>query len=511
MLASLQKNLAGRHWYLIAIAIGLLSIWITPKLPIVDFPQHVAQLALLKDLLQQKSQWSDLVTINYYTPNLFVYLLGLTLSFVFSAITSLKILISIAYIGFVFACIQLRKHFNSDPRLDWAFLLPFFGYGYEWGFVTFIISAPLALFFIFFTDKYVQKTQLTQAILVFAFGFLLLESHGLMFLFATGTACFISLVHTKNIKHFAFVITPHLILMSYFVLLFKLNSDFNSSLGMQQYTLNHVDIHWDLSVDRLFYGLIHTVSRTIMNLPAMASILTIVLVLLSPWLLNLKPNKNNKSAIIFFAVVCAIMLLFPSYILGTRYVFERFAIFLIPSYTFIFSAEKTNKPNKLPQVVVVLLTIGVLSSLCLKTYKNHLFQIETQAIDSALNKLEPNQKVFYLVLDSYSQSNYHTTYLHYPAWYQVNKAGFIESNTDLLGNFARLAPFPVRYRPGVAPELIKDVNEKIMIDFKEYRYIIVRHQLNRGLSDIFTMPTCKPTLVDQVEKWAIYDTGVCRP
>lgn len=508
MLISLQNNLASRRWYLIAVIIGLFSLWVTPQLPTVDFPQHVAQLALLKDLLYGESHWSEVVTINYYTPNLFIYFLGLILSFAFSAITSLKILISIAYIGFVYACIQLRKHFEVDPRLDWAFLLPFFGYGYEWGFVTYIISAPIALFFILSADRYVQKTQLKQGALVFALGLLLLESHGLMFLFAIGITCSISLIHAKSIKHFVLSIIPYLILMSYFIILFKLNSDFNKSLGMQQYTLDHVDIHWNLSLDRLFYGLVHTVSRSIMNLPAMTSILTITFVILSPWLLRLKPNVKNKSALIFFTFVCAIMLFFPSYILGTRYIFERFSIFLIPSYIFLFS-EPAKKPSSLASAVMMLLILSVLSSLCLKTYKNHLFQKETQAIDSVFNSLEPNQKVFYMVLDSYSQSAYHTTYLHYPAWYQANKAGFIESNTDLLGNFARLAPFPVRYQPGIAPEVIKNTGEKITINFKQYRYIIIRHQSSTVLSDIFTQSTCQPELLNRVEKWVIYDTIAC--
>jgi len=159
--------------------------------------------------------------------------------------------------------------------------------------------------------------------------------------------------------------------------------------------------------------------------------------------------------------------------------------------------------------VMMLLILSVLSSLCLKTYKNHLFQKETQAIDSVFNSLEPNQKVFYMVLDSYSQSAYHTTYLHYPAWYQANKAGFIESNTDLLGNFARLAPFPVRYQPGIAPEVIKNTGEKITINFKQYRYIIIRHQSSTVLSDIFTQSTCQPELLNRVEKWVIYDTIAC--
>src|SRR5580698_1531124 len=58
--------------YLAALLLGATMVWLAPRPPMEDFPQHVAQVTLLRDLLRGTSPWSDLLRINWFTP----YLLG---------------------------------------------------------------------------------------------------------------------------------------------------------------------------------------------------------------------------------------------------------------------------------------------------------------------------------------------------------------------------------------------------------------------------------------------------
>lgn len=513
MLTVLQNRYFSSTWYFLAIAIGLSSIWIAPHLPLVDYPQHVGQLALLKDLLLGQAAWSEIVTINYFTPNLVTYFLGLILSTVFSVTTAFKLLISAGYVVFIFACIQLRKHFQIDPRLDWAFLLPFFGYAYKWGFITFIISAPIALFFILFADLYAKNPSLKLGGILVSIGLLLSEAHGVMFLFSLSVACCLILAHTKNVKYFILTLTPCLILILLFTVLFKLNSDFNAQLKLDNYTLNNgLALEWRLEFKRIPYALAHTVTKSIANLPAITFISTASVIFLTPWLLGLRPNFKNKTALIFFVLVDIVILFSPYHVLGTNLIHQRFAILLIPSYILLFSTKSPNAlipqkyKEKIEKGTLIVLIIGTLTSLSLHNYSNFLFKKETQDISALLGTLEINQKAFYVIANNYSQSNQHDVYDHYPVWYQVEKSGFVEGNT-VLGNFASLAPFPVRYKPGFLPKDTETQFENV--DLSMYRYLIVREQVNVPLTGLFKEHACKPQRLGTKGLWSTYDIKNC--
>lgn len=517
MLAHLHRQRSDFVWYLIAVLIGMASIWIAPHLPLVDYPQHVAQLTLLKDLLLGEGTWSEIVTINYYTPNLLTYLLGLSLSTVFSVSIAFKILISISYLAFIAVCIQFRKHSQLDHRLDWAFLLPFFGYAYKWGFITFIISAPVALLFILLTEKYIKEPSFKAGAMIFFVGLLLLEMHGLMFLFSFGVSSLLVITQVRHIQRLMTAYIPYLVLILIFIVIFLLNSAFNREMGMPAYTLQGASVEWGYDIKRVVHAFANTVTRSIKNFPASVYILTAMITFMLPWLLGLKPDMKNKPAILFFALVCLTLLFVPHHFLGTNLIHERYALLLIPSYIFLFSSKTIkNTPHKqtthaaLGKAAHVAIIIAVLCSLSLQTYSNFLFKQESQAIDRMLDKLDAKQKLFYIIADDYSESNYHNVYLHYPLWYQVNKGGFVEGNT-VLGNFASLAPFPVRYKPTLLPEKAElNLTHAVNINLSQYRYLVVRSKAGEPLTSLFNEYICTPQLIDSNDQWQIYDVMNCK-
>ena len=58
-----------------------LSLWLAPRLPMTDLPQHAAQVATWHDLLLGRSTWEPLLYVNYFTPYLLGYGSALLLSF----------------------------------------------------------------------------------------------------------------------------------------------------------------------------------------------------------------------------------------------------------------------------------------------------------------------------------------------------------------------------------------------------------------------------------------------
>ena len=97
----LARLAASRRTYMVAVLAACSIFWLAPRLPMIDLPQHVAQIALWHDLLMGQSPWVDLFRINLLTPYLTAYSLALALSFIVSANSAFKILLTAAFVAYV--------------------------------------------------------------------------------------------------------------------------------------------------------------------------------------------------------------------------------------------------------------------------------------------------------------------------------------------------------------------------------------------------------------------------
>jgi hypothetical protein len=91
----------NRSLYAVTVAASAGLIWLAQWPPMADMPQHAAQVALLHDLLTGQSPWASEFRINLLTPYLIGYGLALPLSFIFSATTAVKIVLTGAFLAFV--------------------------------------------------------------------------------------------------------------------------------------------------------------------------------------------------------------------------------------------------------------------------------------------------------------------------------------------------------------------------------------------------------------------------
>src|SRR5260221_4743271 len=107
----------GRIGFLATVVFAGATFWIVPRLPMADLPQHAGQVALWHDMLLGTSKWRSLLYLNYFTPYLAGAGLALPLAFVMSVSAALKLVLTIAYYGFVAACVALRRRLGGDPRL----------------------------------------------------------------------------------------------------------------------------------------------------------------------------------------------------------------------------------------------------------------------------------------------------------------------------------------------------------------------------------------------------------
>ncbi|MBO4577011.1 MAG: hypothetical protein J5680_07885 [Neisseriaceae bacterium] len=54
------------------------------------------------------------------------------------------------FLLYIYAIRPLRKTFQADKMLDWVGLTCFFGYSFQWGFVSFLLGVTIGLLFLSF-------------------------------------------------------------------------------------------------------------------------------------------------------------------------------------------------------------------------------------------------------------------------------------------------------------------------------------------------------------------------
>ena len=454
----------SRAW-LVTVALGAALFWIAPRPPMGDLPQHAAQVAMLRDLLHGGSRWSELVEINWRTPYLVGCAFATALSFVMPIMTALKTLLTISFFAFAFAGALLRKELGADERLDWLWLPGFFGLSFDYGFLTYLVAAPVGLVFLRQAVRAARAPDWREAARVVLAGVLLFFSHGLVFVFALAVAiAMLALRRELSLRSLA----PYAILVLVAVAAFV---DARIHHPLLAGGAARTDFEWDKpgGWHRSFAFLAYVVTSTPRDLVFVPVVLAM---LVAPLALRDRPSRD-RAALAPLAVVVLVWLFAPSEIAKTTYLYQRFALFLLPAWALAFSAKDV--PRVRGEIVQ-----GVLAIACLVFFggiavRERRFARESAPFESVLAATEPGQRALAVILDARSDATKHAWAYHaWPVWYQVDRDGFVDFN------FAALPPEMVRFREGAAPQLAADVDvtshDWRALDKAPYRYFFVRHE-----------------------------------
>jgi hypothetical protein len=492
---------------------GSALFWIAPRLPLTDLAQHAAQVALLHDLLANASPWADSVRINYFTPYLTGYGLALLLSYVMPVAVAIKVLMNAAYLGFIIGCVAVRKRFSEDDRIDWLFIPGFFGFSFGWGFYTFLVAAPIGLMFILVAHTYASKPNVRSAIALLLAGIALFFSHGLVFLFACAIGALFLLANRKPLPELLAALAPYYVFAALCIFFALFAQEKDPLLALQSYSPRP---SWYQYWRRPFFPLLvwgTDLSDSIFLIPGL-------FMFVAPFLLGLRINRSDPSAVVPLLVVVAIWILVPHSAMKTGFLYQRFSLFLMPAYAFAFTRRAPyNGPQrsdyagkedaKRESAVLILLAVCCTSLLAVQTVRLQRFATESASFETILERMEPGQRALSLIFDRGSDA-YGTSmaYLQYGAWYQAERHGFVDYN------FAWFLPQPVRFRsdhlPAVRPgsEWTPETFDWKSNEGKRYRYFIVRDKRGEA-GKILINPECEVRLVERVDAWSLYERGVC--
>lgn len=483
--------------------------WLAPYPPMVDLPQHAGQVALWRELLLAKSPWQSLVRINYFTPYLIGYGLALPLSFFMPVAAALKLLLTLAFYAFVFCCVLLRRRFEGDERLDWLFIPGFFGFAYAWGLFTFLVAAPLGLTFVLLADRYAERTTIFNGVTLCAVGLLLFFSHGLVFMFACTIGVALLVVRRVRLSAILLALLPYMPLGTLSIAYALISNNAETAIATV-FPLGAV-WHWDWR--RLL--LPHHVFGAYEKYGAIFAPVAIVLMLWAPRLLVSRLNGQQPAAFAPMGVMLVVWLVVPFYAMKTTFLYERFALFVLPFYALMFRRPATDARNSQTASAEAQLCQVVLAALCwvflaVQTQNLMRFARESEEFNTVRAAAEPGQRALAMVYDAGSTvASNPWAYLHYPLWYQAENYGFVDFN------FAWFPPQIVRFRsdhlPAVQPNFSmgpKDFNW-VTHHGRNYRYFFVRHTQPLPAS-LFDNAQCHVNLIKSDGRWSLYETRHCK-
>ena len=499
-------SLVHRLLWLGTIVWGVSLFWISHRPPLIDLPQHAAQIALLSDVFYGQSRWSEAFKINFATPYLTTYALGWLLSLALPTVTAVKLLLSAAFCAFVAMLVILRKAVGSDPRLDWLALTSYFGFAWKWGFLSFLLSAPIGLLLIWVTLQYLNRRKPLFGILLVVLGLLLLISHGLIFAFSWAVALVMTCMTLYRKGRWLNVAWPILLctVLCTVYLLFMSYVQSGLESGLNSYSVTV----WALNPigrlrELLFFSFDNQAS-------GQYSIICCILFLI-PFIFKSRLNIKNNLCLVPFGVGLLVFFLVPAFALKTAFLYQRFSLFLLPFWALLFIAlEKKERPNLRTKGANLLLILCIWLPIYNHTREAVAFGKESADFEAVMVKLEPGKRALYLPIDNYSPADGHQNiYLHYGSWYQADKKGFVDFN------FAWFPPQMLRFKN----DLVSDIRpgfefQPKTFDWKthkgdRYDYFIFRSEAPFEATPYFRDASRAPSLLIHKGVWTVYtaETG----
>ena len=483
---------------------GAATFWLAPRLPMVDLPQHVGQVALWRDLLLGVSPFSGDVWINLFTPYLIGYGLALPLAFVMDPGEALRLILAASFLAFLAAARGLRRELRGDARLDWLFLFGFFGVGWSWGLYTFLVAAPLTMVTARLAVRFDAAPTRGRGAALVAAGALLLFCHGLQFLFALAIGAAITLerlwgVRSVGASRFAAAAArraaPYAALGVLFLLFMATRT---ALLGAEP--ASPIAFGAPLWA-RPANAIVHVWGES----PRLVFVAATVVALYAPLPMGFAPARGPGLAM--FVTVVAISLLGVSIAVNTGFLYERFALYLAPFWA--LALKPAPDARRRPFAAAPLIAAACVA-LAAHGERVAAFGAEDRDFARVLAALEPGERALGVVLDRSSEAAASRfVYQHWPVWAQSARGAFVDFN------FAFFPPQVVRFREGKTPQALQIQNENPQLfDWAGWgagRYEVFVARGSREMkSDLFLARSpCRLEAVAAAADWTVYRKREC--
>lgn len=458
----------------------------------VDMPQHAAQIAAIRHLLTDDDwRFAGFFELHWFTPYLFGYLLVVLLSYLAGVPLALKLVLAAAVVLFPIAGSRLIHATGGDPAWRWLLLPLPFGFAYQWGFLNFLVAAPIGLIFLSLLISLRDESNFAACARITLTLHLLFAAHILTAAFFCIAGMLMLLSPWNGIRDWLRRCLPVFTILPVTVLWLWLNIQHAPSAGAA--------VMWDIGLHRLTDLLPSLVSS-----PArVAGQFLGLLFLAVPFLTGARPKRSIASWAPF-ALYVAWMLTFPHYLSGTFFTYQRFGLFGIPLYLVAFESRRTHllAPEYMRSLVpgLAMIFMALLGWHCIRVLT---FNREVAGYVEVMKHAKPEGRMLMMAFNPVSQASNLPLMLHFSGWYQAESGGLSEySFSEFWGVPARFrADAPTTIRQGF--EWRPDTFDWQRHSGELYDYFLIRHPANAD-TWIHERTDGRAVLVARSGEWQLY-------
>jgi hypothetical protein len=162
-------------------------------LPVVDLPQHAAQIATWQRWDAGVPEVVQRFELNFRTPYLLAYPIARVLAPLLGPVLALKFVIWLAITGNLVAVEALARRLGHEPWLGLFGLVTATGLCFYFGFISFMLAMPLVVAALAVAVKHAETPSLGRALWISLLTCLALSAHGIAFVMGFGTVALVLL------------------------------------------------------------------------------------------------------------------------------------------------------------------------------------------------------------------------------------------------------------------------------------------------------------------------------
>jgi len=482
-----SSDRAFRLAFLVCSAAALGAIWSVRYLPMVDLPQHAAQLGAFLDRFDPAYPFREVFRVRWFTPYWGSYGVVLFFTLFLPLRLAIHAALSVAIVGLPLAVRRLLGVTGSDR---WLSLLAFplsFGFAFQFGLLNFVMAAPLGVLFVAEAIRFHRSPTRRRGLILGLFATALFFSHLLLLAFCLLVGGFLSLTHIPRWRRVLATGVPLLFPLPLVALW----------LWMAGSGTAHGDFPdlwaWGWVRPAFWFGFMSLSPRF-----GTGQIYGLVVSTL-PLLLGFRPSRDTLR----WAPFGAVLLVFaaaPSSILNVGLIYPRFNLFFAP---FLHAALDPG-PRARKRLIPALVLLVVLPWLGVINLANRAFDAECAELDGVLELMEPQRQAVGLVFSRHSR-----TYPMVPhmstlgAWYMAEKQGIYDSS------FASLSFAILPYREPIhGAGGRRYVHQEQSFDWESHRtydYVLVATDGDPSPLMVNAPESCR--LAGRSGRWWLYDCG----
>ena len=512
-----NRQHAEKYLFLLACVLGGLPVWLPHFPPMVDLPQHAAQISLFLNLRDASFPFAYLFDVHLFTPYLFGYGLIAAFTPLFGIVAASKLVISAALAVFPWSTRFFMHAAGADPYWAWLVFPVLYGFSYQWGFINFIVAAPIGLLFLGLVWRQQSQANPHSAWLMIFLLYLLFFSHVLILALFGGIAAIYWWWSSQRLKDFLRLswplLTPLPLLIAWLVV-------------QQDHPMSKLPIEWDLSwfsgIDSYYsywaawltpeqsgWGRINGFIPRLLGTRPDITTKMLGLTLFALPLLAGYGITTSRIRLIPFGVIVIVLLLAPSLFFGVAFVFQRFTFLALPFYLVMLDGPRVSI-HQYQRWLGYAAPIIAFAWIGLTSYHALQFNKDAEGFETILAKMAPGKRALAMIFERDDSHSIAPTFVHFTAWYSALKSGVTDPS------FAVTQVQPVTYRPDQRPTVRIQGFEWFPQKFdwqyhagRQYDYFVARAPIDHG-AYLFREATCGIELLAHEGHWWLYQrSAVC--